>query len=81
MRPPEKAVYANIQSNAFPIHNGFEGVGSAFIFNVAPERVINKRKKVRNARISKIFVRNIPVVLSSPIIKIKVKVEIVLMFI
>lgn len=68
MRPPGKLVYANIQSNAFPIHNGFEGVGSAFIFNVAPERVINKRKKVRNAGISKTFIRSIPIVLAASVV-------------
>jgi hypothetical protein len=42
------------QSNAFPIHIGFVGVG-------APESVIIQRKKVRYPRISKTLIRNIPI--------------------
>jgi hypothetical protein len=81
MRQPGKTVYANIQPNAFPIHNGFEGVAAPFNLNVAPERVIIKRKKIRNPRISKTLIRNIPTILPSPIIKVKVKVKIVPIFV
>jgi hypothetical protein len=56
-------------------------VGIPFLSNAALECVIIKRKKVRNPRISKTSIRNIPTVLLSPIIKVKVKVKIVPMFI